>query len=395
MNLKRILFVILIFVFAFTTVARDKTVMLGKISWYTEKTPWEELLSISKKANKPLLVVFGAEWLDISEDLKKSLFSNNDFKKITKLVIPVYIEQASKEGDVYCRTNNVRIFPTYKIFSSSGEMMDNGTPSRTVEGFTKWVKEVISGNNALEISKKLEKNPNDRELIYKLVLRMGMSDKREKLTYLRKAVRLNPDYKDPLSQKIYEKLAVTIAENIPGRNGREEFLKENTQTLVDIYNAYAPDKFKYEMRGNIGLVTLLNWYLQLNDNQKVLSLFNDFLKRKGNSFNLRNDIEVVGWAVSAYLNMDNVPEAEKWITRTKNTLKPEPKLDKDEKILYYYPGMYRNIIAYMDMREKRQEVEKYVLQFYDEMKRLKLNRIKEEIFLEFAETYPSLKNKAK
>jgi hypothetical protein len=370
--------------------AREKTEKMGNFTWFTETTPWEEVLQAAQKLNKDILVVFCASWLDNCDEIRKTVFMVDDFKQIAEQVVLVYIEQASTDGEAYCQKFAVKIFPTFKLFSKEGFMLDNGTFKRTVEGFRGWLKEVKSGNNFYELSKQLEKNPNDRALLLSIVERMGMSDKKDKLAYLKRAIQINPDYKDELNQKIYEKMAWVLVENIPRGPNREEFFKYNTQLFQGIINAYYPDKFKYYLKDNDGLVTIMNWYLQMGDREKVLAIFEDTQKRKGSSFDLIKDFDIISWASYAYFDSGKLEEVEKWAVKVKNAVKPSEELKKDIRFIYYYPGMYRRLIEFKENAGKTQEAEKYALLFYEEMKRLGFEKEKEEVVVEFASTYKSL-----
>ncbi|NIM17276.1 MAG: hypothetical protein GTO45_35165 [Candidatus Aminicenantes bacterium] len=272
-------------------------------------------------------------------------------------------------------------------------MLDNGTFKRTVEGFLGWLKEVKSGNNFYELSNQLEKNPTDRALILKIVGRMGMSDKKEKLEYLKRAVRLKPDFKDALAQKVYEKMAVVLVENIPRMRGRENFLTIHQRLFQAIINAYYPDKFKYDLKGNDGLVAIMNWYLQSGNREKVLGIFNDFIKRKGSTLDLVKDLDIISWASFAYLDSGNIREVEKWAAKVKNAVKPSKDLKDDIRFVFYYPRMYHNMINFMANAGKAKEAESYVLIFYDEMNRLGFEKEKKEIVLQYASKYKSLENK--
>jgi tetratricopeptide (TPR) repeat protein len=289
----------------------------------------------------------------------------------------------------------VKIFPTFKLFSKQGIMLDNGTFKRTVQGFLGWLKEVKAGNNFYELTKKLEKTPNDRELLIKIVERMGMSDKREKLDYLNRAVRVNPDFKDALAQKVYEKMAVTLVENIPRMQGREDFFNAYRRLFDDIMAAYYPGKFKYDLKGNDGLVAIMNWYLQSGGRERVVAIFNDFMKQKGSTLDLIKDLDIISWASFAYLDSGNIQEVEKWAAKIKNAAKPSKGLKNDIRFVYYYPLMYRNIINFMEQAGKTKEAENYVLMFYDEMNRLGFEREKEEVVLEHASKYKKLEERSR
>ncbi|MDQ1353953.1 MAG: hypothetical protein QG657_4262, partial [Acidobacteriota bacterium] len=191
----------------------------------------------------------------------------------------------------------------------------------------------------------------------------------------------------------YEKMAWVLVENIPRAQGREEFFMYNKQLFAGIVNAYYPDKFKYYLKGNDGLVTIMNWYLQLGDPEKVISFFNDFMKRKGSAFDLIKDIDIISWASYAYFDSGNIQEVEKWAAKIKDAAKPSPDLKNDIRFVYYYPGMYRRLIEFMENAGKTKEAENYILMFYDEMERLGLEKQKEEVVLEYAQNCKALEEK--
>ena len=395
MKKNLILFIIVWLIIGMTAglMAREKTEKIGKFTWFTEATPWEEILQTAQKVNKPIMVVFCGSWLDICDEIRKTVFMADGFKQIADQVVLMYIEQATKEGDSFCQLFNVRIYPTFKLFTKEGYLLDNGTFKRTVEGFKGWVKEVKSGNNYYELSKQLEKNPTDRNILLKIVERMGMSDKKDKLAYLKRAIQINPDYNDALSQRVYEKMATVLVENIPRGPNREEFFTYNKQLFQGIINAYYPDKFKYDLKGNDGMVAIMNWHLQMGDREKVLSLFDEFMKRKGKTFDLIKDLDIISWATYAYFDSGKLEEVEKWAIKIKDAVKPSEELKKDIRFAYYYPGIFRRLIEFKEKAGKTQDAEKYALMFYDEMDRLGFEKEKEEIVLEHASNYKSLQDK--
>jgi hypothetical protein len=373
--------------------AREKTEKIGEFTWFTEQSSWEEILQAAQKADKPILVVFCASWVDSCPEARKTVFTASDFKQVATQVVLVYIEQNSVAGDNYCRKFNVKVYPTFKLFSKQGIMLDNGTFKRTVQGFLGWVNEVKAGNNFYELTKKLEKNPNDRELLIKIVERIGMSDRKEKLDYLNRAVRVNPDFKDALAQKVYEKMAVSLVENIPRMRGREDFFKAYQRLFDDIIAAYYPGKFKYDLKGNDGLVAIMNWYLQSGRRDKVLGIFTDFMKQKSSAMDLIKDLDIISWASFVYLDVGNIQEVEKWAALVKKAAKPSKALKDDIRFVYYYPLMYRNIINFMERAGKTKEAENYVLLFYDEMNRLGLEKEKNEILPQYASKYKALEER--
>jgi thioredoxin-related protein len=390
-NMRKNIFILigLITILTVGLQAREKTEPIGKFQWYTEQNTFEEMVQIAQKAGKPILAVFSATWCVPCQQVKKTVFMIDDFKQVADEVILLYIEQTTPEGGAYNKKFKVNVFPTFKILSKNGELLDNGNVERTVDGFLKWIKDVKAGKNFYELSKKLEKKPNDRETILNIVDKLDYFDRSKRLEYLKQAVKINPDFKDELSQKVYEKLAQTLIFNIPQGNekGKTEFLKENRPLFLDIVNAYYPGKFKYELKGNQGMAIILNWFNRSEDFDKSISIINDFLKQKGEKLDMINDIDVISEAIPAYIGQGKINEADNWITKTRTAAANAETLKKDQKFLYYYFNMYNAIVKHYGEKKDIKEAEKYALIQYDEMSRLGQEKLVEYTMRENASRY--------
>ncbi|NIM17275.1 MAG: hypothetical protein GTO45_35160 [Candidatus Aminicenantes bacterium] len=81
--MKRILFIfILLCLSVFLSAglgAREKTEKIGDFTWFTEQSSWEEILKAAQKADKPILVVFCASWVDPCGEIRKTVFMNRRF----------------------------------------------------------------------------------------------------------------------------------------------------------------------------------------------------------------------------------------------------------------------------------------------------------------------------
>ena len=145
---KNVILLGLILLMAFSLTARDKQEKIGDYSWYTEQNTLEEIIQAAKKAGKPILAVFSATWCGPCQHVKKTVFKTAEFKKVAQEAVLLYIEETTKEGKAYNKKYKIRGWPTFKIFSKEGIMLDTGNPKRTVDGFVDWIKDVKGGRAA-------------------------------------------------------------------------------------------------------------------------------------------------------------------------------------------------------------------------------------------------------
>ncbi len=382
-------FVVLVLFMATGLMAREKTEMIGKYKWYTEQNTFDEMVQISQKANKPILAVFSATWCGPCQHVKKNVFKTDEFKKVADEAVLLYIEQTTKEGAVYNKKYKINSFPTFKVFSTKGVMLDTGHPKRTVDGFTQWVKDVKAGNNFYEMSQKLEKNPADRETLVKITGKMGYREGQKKIDYLKRAIKLNTDFNDPLSQQAYEKLGSLLVSNIPRKKGKKQtdYFNANRQLFGDIVNAYYPDKFKHQLKGSSGLSTILNWFNRDKKFDRSLSFFDDFLKEKEGKPSMEKDLGLVTTAVSSYLGAGKVEEAEKWAMQVYQAGKENEKLSKGPGFAYYFSNLFNTVVKHFGEKEQIKEAEKYAGILYDEMDRMGHKRPAEYMMIENASKY--------
>ncbi len=78
--------------------AGEKTVKIGECSWYTEYNELAGVVAIAKKAQKPILAVFTAEWCKPCKKLKKGLFAGKEFQAVEKEAVLFLIEATSSLG---------------------------------------------------------------------------------------------------------------------------------------------------------------------------------------------------------------------------------------------------------------------------------------------------------
>lgn len=267
--------------------------------------------------------------------------------------------------------------------------MDKGFPEQTVNGFLNWIRDVKAGNNFYELSKRLEKSPNDRELLVKIVGKLDGGERDVIFDYLRRAIKINPDFNDELSQEAYEKLAYFLMGGIPFEEGKEkeEYLARWQEMFQGIVGAYYPDKFKHELKGNFGLSYIFNWFYQSRQFEKVLSYFNDFLKRRGDNLDLAADMPVISIAVPSLVSLGMIDDADRWIARIRDFSKHNENLKLDQNFIHFYSRNFIQIIDSYGRQGRRAEAEKYAGIFSEEMTRLGQGMYAEMLMERFAALY--------
>ncbi|MCK5222755.1 MAG: thioredoxin family protein, partial [Candidatus Aminicenantes bacterium] len=351
-----------------------KSFKMGKCDWLTEENTFEEVIEIARSVKKPVLAVFSAEWCAPCQMVKKTAFKHNEFKEVSDKAVLLYIEQTTKKGMIYNKRFNIVSFPTFKIFSTEGIMLDTGRPERSVRGFSKWVDEVMSGKNFYTMSKKLEKDPNDRETLLNISKKMGRGEVKKQIEYLKKLIILNPDFNDKLTKEAYEALSVSIHNNYPYSGTPEEkeaYRKENDPIYDKIVKAYYPDKFEYSLKGNSGISAILEWYIKTGNYKKSEYYFKEFIKRKGKLLDPLKDMRVIAGGISSYLYSGDLKGGEKWIEYSMEAIKKNPELKESRNFYTYFARIPSAIMQSAKKLFEKNEVKKgkdLIYSFYDNQK---------------------------
>jgi thioredoxin-related protein len=230
--------------------AAEKTITIGECEWYTENNSFEDIVAIAKKAQKPILAVFTASWCEQCKKVKKVVFSSKAFKAVEKEAILLLIEETTKPGKEYVHKYNIKSFPTFKIFSTEGEVLESAYPGSTANDYLKWVRKV---QGEQQYRDRLAKDPSDWEALFVVTewQRGGDIHKgrlESKMNHLRKALTATkekgPD--DPNRQKAYERLLDYLILTLHtqwSEDAERHFAKMHHQEFSTIMSYYYPDKF--------------------------------------------------------------------------------------------------------------------------------------------------------
>jgi len=376
--MRRIFFILLIFSISVSLWPENqKSHKIGKFNWLSEENSFEDVIKTAKKNNKPVLAVFSATWCGPCQSVKKNVFSKDKFKEVADKAILLYVEQTTKKGMEYNKKFNIVAYPTFKIFSSDGIMLDTGNPKRTVKGFSKWIDDVMSGKNFYAMSKKLKKDPNNRELLIRMTEKMGWGETKKKIEFLKRAVKINSDMNDKLTKEAYEKLGFNILSGYPYRGSAEEkkkYKEENDPIFNKIINAYYPDKFEFTFKKNRGISNILNWYNKTENYKKSVYYFEDFIKRTGKDLSAKKDTLVITDGIACYFYANKKENAKKWIEYLVKAKNDNPELMKTREFPIYFsriPFYIVNAAKKLIDKKKVKEGKKMIYAFCDDPETMK------------------------
>lgn len=129
----------------FCSDARERTMRIGKYAWYTEQNTFKEILEIAKNESKPVFAVYSATWCKPCRAVKKETFERDEFGKVAKEVVLLYVEKTEPKSKDYIERHRIPFYPTFRLFNVEGKRYDMPMPDRTVDGFYKWVMDGKAG----------------------------------------------------------------------------------------------------------------------------------------------------------------------------------------------------------------------------------------------------------
>lgn len=375
---------------------REKQEKIGELLWYTEQNSLEEMVAIARRESKPILAVFSATWCKPCQMVKNEVLGKTEFKKVAAEAILLYIEQTDPLGIRYCNENQIRAYPTFKIFSPEGTLLETGQPERTVEGLLEWIKEVKGGNNYYELSQKLEKSPKNRELILKIADRLDPFQADQRIEYLKKAINIKPDPRDPLTQEVYEKLFVYLVHFLQAKRGTDlgKYIEENEAIFQTIIRAYYPDKFRFKMKGNAKFGPIIKWLNAREQYEEAARYFEDFIKNSQEKIDYIKDIEVFYPGFTAYLKLNREKEAARWLVMIHDFARTVSNSPPSRAFIFSYLYLYDLFIRHYCEKGDRAEGEKYAVQYFAEASRLNQEALKEFYTTQYARQYGILTTKA-
>ena len=336
------------------------------------------------------MIVFSATWCKPCREVKKKVFSGSDFQQAADKVVLLYIEQTDPKAGAYLKQSRVNVFPTFKIFSKEGIDLDTGFPHWSVKGFLKWIDDVQAGNNLYALTQRLEKEPRNRELMLKIESKLRYAGRTEKLDLLRRAIKVKPDFNDPLAQRAYEKIAAYLYREMSERQEADEkkaYARKFSREFLPVMNAYYPGKFRYMLKDDRAVECITAWYNVLGQYEKARSYFAGFLKRNKNDIEVKYHIDIFPHAFTALLHTGREKEAEQWLAKLHERV-----LDviSDKNLWFYSPRLidvYEAFIRYYGEKEQVKKGERYAALVFNEALKQKRERMVEYYKIGYAKEY--------
>jgi len=351
MKIFKVFFVILAlsFTLSFTLSAKEKTITIGKLKWFTEQNTIEEIAAVAAKEKKPIMAVFSATWCGPCQAVKKDVFKKDGFKKVADIAVLLYIEQTDPKGMAYCKKFKIRAYPTFKALDETGKEIDHGNPARTIDGFHKWMTAVRAGDTMSALKDKIKNNPNDRDSLIKLADKINYSNHKEKISLFEKVIGNQPDYNDPLTIKAFGKVLFEYSYVYSDKKGDEaqKYLASADKKISGFFNAFSPDSLKDEKAKQDAYRNFIYWNTLNKRYQKAADAYKKFMKEK-KSFQLDEDnVNFHQLSVEALLKNGDFTAALKIFTNTDSYLEKNIKTKVDiGNAIFSYLNIGENFVTF-------------------------------------------------
>lgn len=353
--------------------ARERTVTYGTTTWYTEQNSFSDILAIAAKENKPILANFSATWCRPCEIFKKTIFARENFKLVAKEVILLFIEQTEEKGMDYVNSYRVVVFPTFKMFSPDGTLLDSSFPGETVDAFIKWVHEVKVGNNYYELSLKLERNPKDRETLQKLLEKVESHEVDNKIVYLRRLIDIKPDPHDPITLWAYKKMLSIYPASL--RYKSQEEAKTFALSHEDEYNRVLdichPRLTGFTVADASLLADIIVWFNTIERYRSALDFFDKFQDVTNKKTDLSTQLPVYSAAMVSFIQLNRMADFQRLFKEVQDYIKKEKEIFNKPSFIIYYIRMYRVLIELFIEKERFDIAETYSRQLLDQAKIIK------------------------
>lgn len=371
-------------------------ITIGSTEWYSEAIAHEDLLKIAHKENKPILTVFSAAWCGPCQQMKKTAFLDEGFRKVADQVILQYIEQTTPQGKVYCQRFAVRGYPTIKMFSPTGEQLEEeGTPERTAAGFLTWVSKVKAGDNLFETRRKAREKPDDPGVRLKLAKSLGHHGLEESHRHLNQILadpdleKKSPDLfqeamelKGQLAEYHLSQLSYSRATG-PGSYPPIQTLPEYAalrRHMDHLFQLWAPDKFRFSLQKN-WLYTFMTWYAKTGEYERLTAIFEQYGRhdRQVDWEKCSNSIEHV---MKAYGQLGQVEKMTALLDEFRRHLLDKGNLNQDMYAGYAFVGAYRALIDHHLERNHPKEAEAVLAAALADLKANQISAF-DQLFLHF------------
>ena len=91
----------------------------ASIKWFAGTI--DEAFKMADSGAKPLFLYWGAVWCPPCQEIKHTVFKSQEFIRLTRLFVPVYLDGDTDEAQVWGEKFAVMGYPTMIVFNAKGE----------------------------------------------------------------------------------------------------------------------------------------------------------------------------------------------------------------------------------------------------------------------------------
>jgi len=155
----------------------------------------EEALALASKENKNIVLAVSAEWCPYCQKLEKEIFKSDTGEELFKSLICVKVDFDTSYGQKIKRKYRIISLPTVVLLNPEGKEIDRIIGYAGKEWFVNLLKKYSKGKDPLpELQKKLEKNPDNPELLFQVGERILLrGDEKKGIELLTRIVKLDPE----------------------------------------------------------------------------------------------------------------------------------------------------------------------------------------------------------
>ncbi|UCH97143.1 MAG: thioredoxin family protein [Candidatus Aminicenantes bacterium] len=366
-----------------------KTRQIGNVTWHTGQNDFQDILEIARKENKPILVVFDAKRFK-NVNIKNDVLSDSAFQEAAKGVIPLYIDFDDANGREFAKKLKANGFPFYLIFSKDGQELDANRFIKTGAELVRWMNNVKAGKGLFHLEERLKKEPTNRELIMDIVRKGHRLEIDERIQFLNKAIELNPDFNDLLTQEAYERVLREHASGV--RVLRERALQQAYaaryhDVFVKALKAYYPDKFKYSLEMPRGYSIILTWFGETGKYTEGLKYLDDYLKNEVPRLSPLEKTRNLRLVSSLLLNLGREKEAEALLTQLGEAVETESGSGKKRTFLYTYIDCLERFVDYYAQKSSLERAKTFANRLFRSYSQLGMEDMEKYRKLEYARKY--------
>jgi len=207
----------------------------GGVKFEKEGTPFQEILNLSKKTGKPIMVDFYTDWCGWCKVLDDSTYQNPRVGEFSRNFINFKVNAEKGEGIELAKRFRIRGYPTILFLDSTGKEIDRIIGFRPPEPFLERLKEILAGVNTFgDIHRRYQADSNDVEIAYKWAKKLEDRELIEeaRIVYER-VLKLDPGNERGYAPNVHWSLG-----DIARRKGDLQSYRQHLQTIIQNYPGY-------------------------------------------------------------------------------------------------------------------------------------------------------------